>query len=310
MDIPTGNIARACALMLTILCCGCDPSSESSPDSAGNDEDVNWPDNALRVEETDLDTVFSEGWLHTNTSHDWSGDMAASASDAGASMSFSFTGTRIRWIGWRESGAGIARVFLDGEPVDRVDLYSNTIRVQAPVFTSEELAQGPHTLTIEVTGDSNKSATGTTVVVDAFEIVSLVDTPRPPVTRIEETASQVSFTGAWNVDSVCTTCSGGTDRYTSGPDSLASFSFTGTRVRWLGWRKHAGGIARVYLDGAFIADVDLYSSTVSAQAPLFTSEVLADGPHTLLIEATATNSPAAAGSVVSVDAFDVAGSAP
>jgi hypothetical protein len=309
MDVPTGNITRACALMLTILCCGCDSSSRSAPDSAESEDD-NWPENALRVEETDLDTDFSAGWVHADASHDWSGGTAASASAAGASASFSFTGTRVRWIGWRESGAGIARVLLDGEPAGRIDLYANTISVQAPVFTSKELAQGPHTLTIEVTGDANPRSTGARVIVDAFEIVSLVDTPRPAVTRSEETDPAVSFTGVWNVDRGCIACSGGTDNYTSGPDALASFSFTGTRVRWLGWRKPAGGLANVYLDGALAAQVDLFSDVTSPQSPLFTSEVLAHGPHTLLIEAGADSNPEAEGSVVSVDAFDVAGNIP
>lgn len=311
MKVATLNTKRAgIALLLAILCCGCDPSSEGSSGPGFDDDAVNWPKDALRVEETDLDTEFSGGWVHANTAHGWSGGTAASTGEAGASMSFDFTGTRIRWIGWRESGAGIARVFLDDVPVGRVDLYSNTIRVQAPVFTSKELAQGPHTLRIEVTGASNSAATGATVIVDAFEIVSLVDTPRPAVTRSEETDPAVSFTGVWNVDSGCTACSGKTDRYARDADAMASFSFTGTRVRWIGWRKEAGGIARVYLDGAFAAELDLYSTVLSAQSPLFTSEVLAHGPHTLLIEVTGTGNPAADSTVVSVDAFDVAGAIP
>jgi hypothetical protein len=127
------------------------------------------------------------------------------------------------------------------------------------------------------------------------------------VRRIEETSSSLSLNGEWNVDSGCKTCSARRDTWTGGPDAMATFNFNGTRVRWLGWRKLAGGLANVYLDGAFVGEFDLYSAINSAQSPIFTSEVLADGPHTLLIEVTGTNNPAAAGDLVSVDAFDVAG---
>lgn len=321
MEVSALNTTRACmALLLAVVCCACDRAgsgsgsesrepagSGSGPGGSADTVVDNWPkDIALRVEETDLATVFSDGWVHANTAHGWSGGTSALTRVAGSSMSFSFTGTRVRWIGWRESGAGIARVFLDGAQVGEIDLYSDTISVQAPVFTSGELAQGPHTLRIEATGTRNPAATGIAVVVDAFEILTLESTVRPVVTRVEDSNAAVSFTGEWNVDSGCASCSGGTDRYAAGPDALASFEFTGTRVRWLGWRKEAGGIARVYLDGALAAEVDLYSTTISPQVPIFTSDVLANGPHTLLIEAGGANNPAATGSIVSVDAFDVA----
>jgi hypothetical protein len=292
------------ALVMAILCGGCELASDD-PDNSAAGSDVDWPRDSIRVQETDLDMEFSKGWVHASTAHDWSGGTAASSVEEGAEMSFSFTGTRVRWIGWRESGAGAAQVLLDGKSLGKVDLYSNTIRLRTPVFTSKELERGPHTLTIRVSDDTNPLSTGAMVIVDAFEIVS--DTPRPRLTRSEETAAAVSFTGDWNADVACVSCSAGRDNYTQGPDALASFEFTGTRVRWLGWLKPAGGIANVYLDGAFVAEVDLHSTTLSAQAPLFTSAVMQHGPHTLLIEATGTSIPVATGSVVSVDAFDVAG---
>jgi hypothetical protein len=307
MNMNTSTIikTRACmALVMAIFCGGCELGSDHGGSSGAGDE-ADWPSDSIRVQETDLDTEYSDGWVHANTAHDWSGGKAASSTVDGAEMSFTFTGTRIRWISWRESSAGAARVLIDGKSVGKVDLYSNTIRLREPVFTSKELEEGSHTLTIEVSDDTNPKSTGTMVIVDAFDIVS--DTKRPKISRSQENAAAVSFNGVWNVDAGCVACSAGRDSYSQGPDGMASFVFTGTRVRWLGWRKEAGGIANVYLDGAFVAEVDLHSTTLSAQAPIFTSAVLQHGPHTLLIEATGTNSVDATGSVVSVDAFDVAG---
>lgn len=292
------------ALLLALLCSGC-PRSEESTDS-GDDP---WPQDSIRVEETDLDTVFSDGWVHGNTAYDWSDGTAAVTRVPGSTMSFTFTGTRIRWLGWRDSTAGIARVWLDGESAGEVDLYFNGIEVQAPVFTSEVLEPGMHTLMIEAAGTANPASAGVKVVVDAFEIADGV--APPPVTRIEETDPSLGFTGEWRYeDRVCFTCSGAANSYARGPDALVSFSFTGTRVRWLGWRKDAAGIARVYLDGALAGEIDLYSNTPTAQAPLFTSEVLDDGPHTLLIEATGGANSVAGDTIVSVDAFDIVGDVP
>lgn len=304
MDVKAGIPWRFfIAPLLAALCCGCPRSDES------DGEEPAWPEASIRVEETDLNTVFGAGWVHANTSYDWSGGTATFTREPGASMSFSFTGTRIRWLGWRDSTAGVARVRVDGEFAGMVDLYARGLEVQAPVFTSDILEPGAHTLTIEATGEANPESAGVKVVVDAFEIVDGV--PPPVVTRIEETDPSLSLTGDWqggNVD--CPVCSGGGYLYTRGPDALASFSFTGTRVRWLGWRKDLAGIARVYLDGALAAEVDLYSATASAQAPLFTSEVLADGPHTLLIEAPGMGGSAAGDTIISVDAFDIVGEVP
>src|SRR5689334_3652708 len=184
------------ALLMALCCGGCELASDD-PDNSATGDDANWPSASIRAQETDLDAEFSKGWVHANKAHDWSGGTAASATKVGAEMSFNFTGTRVRWIGWRESSAGAARVYLDGKSLGKVDLYSNTIQLRTPVFTSKELEPGPHTLKIKVIDATNSASAGTIVIVDAFDIVS--DTPRPKLTRSEENAAAVSFTGVWNV---------------------------------------------------------------------------------------------------------------
>jgi hypothetical protein len=92
----------------------------------------------------------------------------------------------------------------------------------------------------------------------------------------------------------------------------ATFSFSGTSVRWIGCRKFTMGIANVYLDGVFVAQIDTYAPlpTEGYQDTIFEATGLASGSHTLTIEATGQQNPAATNASnltvgVVVDAFDV-----
>jgi len=85
----------------------------------------------------------------------------------------------------------------------------------------------------------------------------------------------------------------------------ATFTFAGTSVSWIGARAPQTGIARVYLDGIFAAEVDTYAPTVGLQNTLFMAAGLADASHTLTIEVTGQKNPAATDLWIVVDAFDV-----
>jgi len=85
----------------------------------------------------------------------------------------------------------------------------------------------------------------------------------------------------------------------------ATFTFTGTSVSWIGARAPETGIARVYVDGSFVADVDTYAPTPGLQNTVFTATGLADATHTLTIVVTGERNPAATEPWIVVDAFDV-----
>ncbi len=266
------------------------------------------PPSVTRIEETNSAVVFSGDWVHGDTTYAWSGTTASYARGPVARASLSFTGTRVSWIGWREPRAGIARVILDGTPVAEVDLYAATPQAPAAVFTSAELASGSHTLVIEVTGTANPSASGTIVVVDAFDVTSSTTSPPPPsgtVTRVEETDPAVAYSPGWIHDTAYGPWSGGSARYSVDAGAHATFSFTGTGVSWIGYRGRYGGIVQVYLDGALAAELDTYSATEEIAVPVYTRNGLASGSHSLRVELTGRRNPAAANSEIAVDAFDV-----
>ncbi len=67
----------------------------------------------------------------------------------GASASFTFRGTGIRWIGFRFDDAGVAEIRIDDRPVVKVDQYAPR-RGEPFEWRSERLPPGEHRITITV----------------------------------------------------------------------------------------------------------------------------------------------------------------
>ena len=111
-----------------------------------------------------------------------SGGSAVLAMDQGSQAQFTFSGTAVQWIGYRDQWSGIAQVYLDGSLKASVDTYSAGAQAQAVVYSISGLSAGSHTLTILVTGTSNPSSGGAWVWLDAFDVpVSAVPTAPPAV---------------------------------------------------------------------------------------------------------------------------------
>jgi hypothetical protein len=255
-----------------------------------------------RLQETDPAITYTSGWVGSDLSQGWSGRYASISSTPGARATLSFNGTSISWIGYRGPDSGTARVYVDGGLAGEVDTYSPTQRIVDNLFTATGLADASHTLTIEVTGRKNAASTGTRIVVDAFDVTSLG-------TRFEDTDWSVAYNGYWNLNNRNHAWSQGAvaTANTSTPGSQATFSFTGTSVSWISRRGPWDAIARVYLDGVFVTDVDNYAPTEGLQDTVFTATGLAYASHTLTIEVTGRANPATtlAYPWVIIDAFDV-----
>jgi hypothetical protein len=250
------------------------------------------------LQETDPDVSYTSGWAGGDASKSWSGQYAAVSTTTGARATLTFTGTGIRWIGYRGPDAGTARVYLDGRFAGEVDAYSEGQRIQDTLFAASGLADARHTLAIEATGTHSGSSSGNLIAVDAFDVTS-------PGIRFEETDWSVTYGGNWIHGNRNKTWSEGTAAASDAPGARATFVFTGTAVSWIGCRKHTTGIARVYLDGAFVSEIDTYSPTEGYQDTVLRLTGLAPGRHALAVEATGRKNPAAVSAYVVVDAFDV-----
>src|SRR5881396_2641585 len=123
--------------------------------------------------------------------------------------------------------------------------------------------------------------------------------------RVEETDPSVSYTVGWTQGDTSGTWSGGTAAVSTAPGARAAFTFTGRSVSWIGGRTPSTGIARISLDGVFVAEVDTYSKTEEVRVPMFAATGLADASHTFTIEVTGRQNASATGAFVVVDAFDV-----
>jgi hypothetical protein len=252
-----------------------------------------------RLQDTDPSVSYTAGWTGGDLSKPaWSAKSATLSTTPGARATLTFNGTSVGWIGYRGPDTGTARVFLDGMFAGEIDTYSPTERVQDVVFTATGLTDASHTLAVEVTGSKNAASTGTLIAVDAFDVTS-------PGTRFEETDRSVAFAGDWVLDNRNRAWSEGSIAESQTAGARATFSFTGTSVKWIGARASSTGIARVYLDGSFVAEIDTYSPTAGLQNTIFTASGLPMGTHTLMIEVTGRKNPASNVSWIVVDAFDV-----
>jgi Big-like domain-containing protein len=234
----------------------------------------------------------------------FSGGTAGSSNVAGATVTFTFTGTAVNWIGLKCSVCGVATVSIDGGAATSV----NTAGTAAPgsaglaseaVFSASGLTPGTHTLVITVTGDTTSG--------DAHIIVDGFDAAGSPTgtgtTRVEDTDPAVRYTGDW-VHLTDPRASAGTAAEAQTAGAMATLSFTGTGVRWFGFRYEGGGIARVLVDGVFVGEVDTYSPSPDITV-VFTASGRVRGAHTLTIEVTGTRNPASNGAWVIIDSFEV-----
>lgn len=101
--------------------------------------------------------------------------------------------------------------------------------------------------------------------------------------------------------------SGGRLSYSKTPMDFSEIYFIGDSIKAVGARAPSGGIAAVYLDGLYMADVDLYSPQPEWQTELFLATGLPPGEHTLRIEVTGTKNPISNGISLFIDAFQVGG---
>lgn len=264
------------------------------------------PEPVARHEETDPAVSYSLGWVARNPDDwsAWSGGSAMHSSLPGARATFNFTGDSVTWIGYRSFDSGIAQVFVDGQFLTELDLFSRSDESATRVFSVRRLAPGNHALTIEVTGRKNSESLGNTVLIDAFDV------PAPVVSHLQDSDPDVAHTGSWThedgwIGSTSKPWSGRSVSFARTAGASAALPFHGTRIDWVGYRGPEGGIARVFIDGAFAGEVDTYFHTPRIQPTLFTATGLADTDHTLLIEATGTGNPDATDTLVFIDGFDV-----
>ena len=173
-NFPTVNPFQAAhagsgsdAFVAKILHDGPAPSPASNPSPAGS---------GGRFEQDDSGLAYSGSWFpnsHCSHSH----GTAVLATDPGSSITVTFNGTSIRWIGYRDPWSGIASIFLDGAFVQTVDTYASAAQYQVLLFAAAGLATGTHTLVVEATGTHGAPSGGSWIWVDAIDVIGTIFLP-------------------------------------------------------------------------------------------------------------------------------------
>lgn len=122
-----------------------------------------------------------------------------------------------------------------------------------------------------------------------------------PVTRTySEQSGKIRYRGGWH-SAPYPGYIGGRVTWSTSPGASASFTFTGSSVRWIGPLGPTRGLALVLVDGRAVARVNLHRSTFVARAVLFARTFRHAGKHTVTIKVL--SSPGHP--YVAIDAFTV-----
>ncbi|MFL5674349.1 MAG: phosphodiester glycosidase family protein [Chloroflexota bacterium] len=159
--------------------------------------------------ETAAAVTYGGLWSSSSSSANLGGTIK-SASTAGKTATFTFTGSQIAWIAPRGPTRGSARVSVDGKAVATVSLHTTTNQTRRAVFTYSWSGTGRHRITIRVLGTAGHprvsidgfaivdSASVYPVLVGAGDISSCANTGDAATTRILERVPGTVFTAGDN----------------------------------------------------------------------------------------------------------------
>jgi len=113
--------------------------------------------------------AFTGPWVEVRNAAAYGGSFRSTA-QAGASMTFGFTGNRVCLLGKVGPDGGWADAYVDGvkEPTV-VEYWNPSVWYRQPLFVKKGLTNGPHELKIVVRGEKNPLARGTLVQVDSAQ---------------------------------------------------------------------------------------------------------------------------------------------
>jgi hypothetical protein len=258
-----------------------------------------------RYEQKDTRFTFAGGWIASSS------DLASATSfrfaNSTASVTATFNGTYLVWIGKKSPDYGQAKVTVDGGTPAIVDLCNDSAVWQQKVWDTGVLAAGDHTVKIEWTGVKNANGLGANINVDAFDIAGTVtQAPAAAAVRYEQGDSHFVYAGTWT-NSRTSLASGGNFRYSDAKGSSVTVRFTGSSLAWIAKKSPVYGMAKITVDGGTPVTADLYSAATVYGQRVWETGMLVPGTHTVKIEWTGAKNSAATDTNIGVDAFDIVG---
>ena len=148
------------------------------------------------AQQTSIGANYNGHWFTANDAS-YSGGSINSAVDAGAGVTFTFNGTSVTWMGYRDQWSGLAQVYIDGNLQATVDTYLSPSQAQTSTWSVNGLPPGQHVLDIVATGTDDGVSGGSWIWVDAFQVSGSV-TAAPPSISAGGVVNAASFTAAPN----------------------------------------------------------------------------------------------------------------
>lgn len=126
--------------------------------------------NLVQSDDADSSVSYHGPWTaQTGTAGTFDGT-THTASTAGASMSYQFTGNGLTVLGAKGPDGGVVDVYLDGKRQTRVDTYAFSSQASTVLWKSNAIPPGPHRIQLVVVGASNPNSTASNVTLDAFDV--------------------------------------------------------------------------------------------------------------------------------------------
>lgn len=181
----------------------------------------------------------------------------------------------LTWPAATDAGSGVARY----------QLQQGTNGTYSDVTLSSELARSKY---ISLSPGSNKYP----FMVRAYDRVGNVSAwasgPTFTLSAYQESNTAIVYSGTWKSQSL-SGAYGGAVRYATAGGASAKITFSGRNVSWVSRRSTTSGKAEIYLDGARVATVDLYSSTAQTRRVVFSRAVTTGTSHTLQVRVLGTS---------------------
>ncbi len=242
---------------------------------------------------------------------------------AGEVCTLSFVGTSAKIYGAKAPNHGIFKVSVDGGEAKLVDCYNQNRMDNQVLFEVSGLAEGEHTITIEVAGDKNMSSWGAYINidraiidgknVDPVEIAPVQEEkpaePDAPVGEISYDLNDNDTNGStnyftysgWWTHGESGNCYQQDDHYSNTEGDTCVLTFKGTGAVIYGTKAPHHGIFEVSVDGGEAVTVDCYNADRQDGLVLFEISELAEGEHTVTVKVTADKNEQSTGNYINID---------
>lgn len=129
-----------------------------------------------------------------------------------------------------------------------------------------------------------------------------VMSPEATLRIVQENGAAVTYTGTWNRPTL-SGASGGYVKWANASGRRATLNFSGSSVAFVSTLGPNRGKAALWLDGAFVENVDLYAPALTTATAVKAYSGLGAGHHTLEVRVTGTRNANSSANRVDVDAF-------